>query len=85
MAGLKIEEIEVVVREHLDNDPFEKAIAEAHGVKPKGATVGVKFFVGGKWYGTYMCFAHPTLSASEVAESINDQLASLLKEVGKNG
>jgi hypothetical protein len=81
MSKKKIEKIKVIVREHLDDDPFEKAIAEAHGAKPKGSTVGVKFSVGGKLYGTYVCFAQSTLSASEVAESINEQFESLLKEM----
>ena len=85
MAEVKIERIEVIVREHLDDDPFGKAIAEAHGMKPKGATVGVKLSVGGELYGTYVCFAQPTLSASEVAESINEQFKEVLKEVEKNG
>lgn len=85
MAEVKIEKIEVIVREHLDDDPFEKAIAEAQGAKPKGATVGVKLSVGGNLYGTYMCFAQSTLSASEVAESINEQFKEVLKEVEKNG
>ena len=85
MAEVKIEKIEVVVREHLDNDPFEKAIAEALGAKPKGSTVGVKFFAGGKWYGDYVCFTQSTLSASDVAESINELFKSVLKEVEKNG
>lgn len=81
MAEVKIDKIEVIVREHLDNDPFEQGIAKAHGGKPKGSTVGVKLSVGGKMFGTYVCFAQSTLSASEVAESINEQFVSLLKEV----
>jgi hypothetical protein len=84
MAEVKVEKIEVIVREHLDDDPFEKALAKAHGAKPKGSTVGVKVSVGGEWWGTYVCFAESTLSASEVAKSINEQFESLLKEVGKN-
>lgn len=85
MAEVKIEKIEVIVREHLDDDPIEKAIAEAQGAKPKGATVGVKLVVGGKLYGTYMCFTQSTLSASEVVESINEQFKEVLKEVEQNG
>lgn len=85
MAEVKIEKIEVIVREHLDNDPFEKAIAEAQGTKPKGATVGVKLTVCGELYGTYKCFAQSTLSASEVVESINEQFKEVLKEVEQNG
>lgn len=85
MAEVKIEKIEVIVREHLDNDPFEKAIAAAQGAKPKGATVGVKLFVGGELYGTYKCFTQSTLSASEVVESINEQFKEVLKEVEQNG
>jgi hypothetical protein len=85
MAEVKIEKIEVIVREHLDNDPFEKAIAEAHGVSPKGATVGVKIFAGGKFYGDYMVFKESTVSASVVAKSLNALFESVLKEVEKNG
>ena len=85
MAEVKIEKIEVVVREHLDNDPFEKAIAEALGAKPKGSTVGVKFFAGGKWYGDYVCFTSSTLTASEVAGCLNELFESVLKEMAKNG
>lgn len=81
MSKVKIEKIEVIVREHLDDDPFEKAIAEAHGAKPKGSTVGVKISAGGKQYGNYICFISSTLSASEVAESINELFKSVLKEV----
>lgn len=81
----KIEKIEVFVREQLDNDPFEKAIADAYGAKPKGSTVGVKFSVGGKLYGDYMCFAQSTLSVPDVVESINELFEFLLKEVKKNG
>lgn len=85
MAEVKIEKIEVIVREHLDDDPFEQAIAKAHGGKPKGATVGVKIFAGGNFYGDYVCFNQSTLSASDVTESINELLESVLKEVEKNG
>ena len=88
MPEVKVEKIEVIVREHLGDDTFEKAIAEAHGVKSKGSTVGVKISVGGKPYGTYMCFTQQTLSAAEVAESINEQFDALLNylnEVRENG
>lgn len=85
MAEVKIEEIKVIVREHLDDDPFEQWIAKAHGVTPKGATVGVKVSVGRKQYGDYMVFKKSTLSASEIAESTKELLESVLKEVGKNG
>lgn len=85
MAEVKIEEIKVIVREHLDNDPFEQAIAKAHGASPKGATVGVKIFASGKFYGDYMVFKESTVSASEVAESLNALFESVLKEVEKNG
>lgn len=85
MAEVKIEKIEVIVREHLDDDPFEKAVAEAHGAKPKGSTVGVKISIGVKQYGNYMCFTSSTLSASEVAECLNELFESVLKEVEKNG
>lgn len=81
----KIDKIEVFIRERLDNDPFKIAIAKAYGVKPDGATVGVKISIGGKWYGTWATFKKSTLSASEVAESINEQFVSVLEEVGKNG
>lgn len=81
MSEKKIERIRVIVREHLDNDPFEKAIAEAHGAKPKGSTVGVKISAGGKLYGTYMCFTQPTLSASDVAETVNELFELALKEM----
>lgn len=82
-SKVKLERITVIVREHLDDDPFEKAIAEANGVKPKGSTVGVKISFGGEQYGTYACFKQSTLSASEVAECINGQFETLLKGLEK--
>lgn len=80
---MKIEKINIIVREHLDDDPFEKAIAEANGGKPKGSTVGVKISAGGEQYGTYVCCKQSTLSASEVAELINEQFETLLKGLEK--
>lgn len=85
MAEVKVEKIKVIVREHLDTDLIEIATALAFGEKPKGSTVGVKISVGGEWYGTYVCFAQSTLSASEVEESVNEQFESLLKEVRAYG
>lgn len=85
MSEKKIERIRVIVREHLDDDPFEKAIAEAHGAKPKGSTVGVKISAGGKLYGNYICFTQPTLSASEVADTVNELFESTLKEMLESG
>jgi hypothetical protein len=85
MAEVKIEEIKVVVREHLDNDPFEQGIAKAHDCKPRGATVGVKIFAGGRFYGDYVSFKRSTLTASEVAACLNGLLESVLKEVQENG
>lgn len=85
MGEGKIEKIEVFVREHLDIDPFEKAIAVAYGATPKGSTVGVKISVGGKLYGVWECFKQPTLSVAEVVESINEQFVSVLKEVIHSG
>jgi hypothetical protein len=82
-SKVKLERITVIVREHLDDDPFEKAIAEANGAKPKGSTVGVKISVGGEQYGTYVCCKQSTLSASEVAECINGQFETLLKGLEK--
>ena len=84
MPEVKIEKIEVIVREHLDDDPFEKMIAKSQGTVLKGSTVGVKISAGGKLYGNYICFTSSTLSASEVAESINELFESVLKEVEKN-
>ena len=85
MAGVKIEKIEVIVREHLNDDPFKKKIANSQGTVLKGSTVGVKISSGGKLYGNYICFTSPTLPASEVAESANELFESILKEVEKNG
>lgn len=85
MAEKKIERIRVIVREHLDDDPFEKAIAESQGTVPKGSTVGVKIYAGGEVYGAYVCYTQTTLSASEVAECLNELFESVLKEVGGNG
>lgn len=85
MAEVKIEKIEVIVREHLENDPFEQCIAKAHGCKPRGATVGVKIFAGGRFYGDYVSFKQSTLTASEVADCLNGLLESVLKEVQENG
>ena len=85
MAEVKIEEIKVIVRENLESDPFEQGIAKAHGVKPRGATVGVKIFAGGKFYGDYVSFKQSTLSASDVTESVNELFKNVLKEVEKNG
>lgn len=85
MAERRIEKIRVFVKEHLDEDPFEKAIADYHETAPKGSTVGVKISAGGEEYGTFMCFSKPTLSASEVTEAINELLESTLKEVEKDG
>ena len=85
MAEVNIEKIEVIVRENIDDDPLEKAVAEAHGVKPKGSTVGVKFRIGDSWHGTYVCFKQSKLSVSDVIERINDQFKILLKEVRENG
>jgi hypothetical protein len=79
----KLERITVIVREHLDDNSFEKAIAEANGVKPKGSTVGVKISIGGELYGTYVCFKQATLSASEVAECVNKQFETLIKGLEK--
>lgn len=76
----KIERIRVIIREHLDDDPFEKAIADVHDAKPKGSTVGVKMTTRDNVYGTYMCFKQPTLSAIEVAEALNELFEILLKE-----
>ena len=80
---MKIEKIKIIVREHLDDDPFEKAIADANEAEPKGSTVGVKISVGGELYGTYVCFKQSTLSASEVAECINEQFETLIKGLEK--
>lgn len=85
MAEVKIEKIEVIVREHLDDDPFEKMIANSQGTVLKGSTVGVKISAGGKQYGDYICYTSSTLPASEVAESINKLFKDVLKEVEKNG
>jgi hypothetical protein len=85
MAEVKIEEIKVILRENLDRDPFEQAIAKTHGRKPRGATVGVKIFAGGKLYGDYVSFKQSTLSASDVTESVNELFKIVLKEVGKDG
>jgi hypothetical protein len=85
MAEVKIEKIEVIVREHLDDDPFEKMIANSQGTVLKGSTVGVKVSIGGKQYGNYMCYTSSTLSASEVADCLNGLFESVLKEVEKNG
>ena len=83
MANKKITRIGVFVHEHLDEDPFEKAIAESQGTKPKGSTVGVKISAGGLLYGDYVCFTQSTLTASEVAESINKLFEFMLEEVIK--
>jgi hypothetical protein len=77
----KIERIRVIVREHLDDDPFEKMIAKSQGTVQKGSTVGVKISAGGELYGGYMCFTQPILSASDVAEAVNDLFESALKEM----
>lgn len=82
MSKTKIENIKVIVREHLDDDPFERMIARSQGSTViKGSTVGVKVSMGGKQYGCYKCFTSPTLSASEVAESINELFETTLKEI----
>jgi hypothetical protein len=81
MSKTKIENIKVIVREHLDDDPFERMIARSQGTVIKGSTVGVKVSMGGKQYGCYMCFTSPTLSATEVAESINELFETTLKEI----
>lgn len=85
MAEVKIEEIKVILRENLDRDPYEQAIAKAHDIRPKGATLGVKVFSEGKYYGDYVVFFEPTLSASTAVDTINELLKSVLKEVEKNG
>ena len=85
MAEKKIESIRVIVREHLDDDPFEKMIANSQGTVPKGSTVGVKISAGGEEYGAYVCFTQSTLSVCEVTESINELFESVLKEVEENG
>ena len=69
----------------MDDDPFEKMIANSQGTVLKGSTVGVKISVGGKQYGNYICFTSSTLSASEVADSINELFKSVLKEVEEIG
>lgn len=84
MLETKIEKIEVIVKEHLDKDPMEIAIAGRYGVKPKGSTVGVKILAGGQLYGNYICFTQPTLSASEVAEGVNEVIKSVLEVMEKN-
>jgi hypothetical protein len=85
MAEKRVEKISVIVNEHLDDNPFEKAIASAYDITPKGSTVGVKIYSGGEVYGNYMCFKESTLSASCVAKCVNELLEDLLREVEDNG
>ena len=77
-----IESIEVVVRERLNDDPFESTVALAQGsTVVKGSTVGVKVSINGNLYGCYKCFTSPTLSTSEVVENINELFENMLKEI----
>jgi hypothetical protein len=85
MAESKLERVSVIVKENLDADPLEKAIAELYGRELNGSSVGVKFTLDGELYGALVRFKQSTLSVPEVVETLNELFESVLKEVEENG
>lgn len=85
MAESKLERISVIVKENLDADPLEKAMAEIYGRELNGSSVGVKFILDGELYGAFVRFKQSTLSVPDVVEAINELFESVLKEVEEDG
>lgn len=77
----EFEKIQVIVRERLNKDPFEKAIAAHMGEKPFGSTVAVKVSFGGKLYGEYIKFKKKKLTAADVEESVNAMLEEVIRGI----
>lgn len=84
----ELEKIQVIVRENLNKDPFEKAIAEQMGIKkPFGSSIAVKISFGGEVYGVFAKFKKKKLTASDVEEAVNKMFEETIEQTkeGNNG
>lgn len=78
-----IKDIKIIVKEHLDQNEFEKTLALAYGVSEPGSSVAVKLVFDGEPYGKFAYIYNPELSAKEVAEISSQLLNSIFEELGK--